>query len=68
MICPGCPGCGWRTYFVETVEGEEELAWELCPECGGGDAFPLKEGEAEWREPRRGWIPGRSTLGRWVRR
>jgi hypothetical protein len=40
MICPGCPGCGWRPYFVETGEGEEELAWELCPECGGGDAFP----------------------------
>jgi hypothetical protein len=44
MICPECLGCGWRPYFVETVEGEEERAWELCPECRGGDAFPSKEG------------------------
>ena len=44
MICPGCLGCGWRPYFVETVEGEEERAWELCPECRGGDAFPSREG------------------------
>jgi hypothetical protein len=28
---------------VETVEGGEERAWELCPECGGRDAFPSKE-------------------------
>ena len=44
MICPECLGCGWRSYLVETVEGGEERAWELCPECGGGDAFPSKEG------------------------
>jgi hypothetical protein len=44
MICPKCLGCGWRLYLVETVEGEEERAWELCPECAGGDAFPPKEG------------------------
>ena len=44
MICPECLGCGWRPYFVETLEGEEERAWELCLECGGGDAFPSKEG------------------------
>jgi hypothetical protein len=44
MICPGCLGCGWRHYFVETVEGEEERAWELCSECREGDAFPSKEG------------------------
>jgi hypothetical protein len=31
-------------YFVETLEGEEERAWELCPECGDGDAFRSKEG------------------------
>jgi hypothetical protein len=43
MICPKCLGCGWRPYFVETVEGEEERAWELCPECREGDAFPSKE-------------------------
>jgi uncharacterized protein YbbK (DUF523 family) len=43
MICPGCLGCGWRSYFVETVEGEEERAWKLCPECGGGDAFPRRK-------------------------
>ena len=30
MICPECLGCGWRPYFVETLEGEEERAWELC--------------------------------------
>ena len=44
MICPKCLGCGWRLYFVETVEGEEERAWELCSECREGDAFPSKEG------------------------
>ena len=44
--CPECGGTGWRLYRVETVEGEEEWAWELCPECGGGDAFPPKEGRA----------------------
>jgi hypothetical protein len=43
MICLECLGCGWRSYFVETVEGGEERAWELCPECWGGDAFPSKE-------------------------
>jgi hypothetical protein len=32
-------------YIVETVEGEEEWAWSLCPECEGGDGFPPKEGE-----------------------
>jgi hypothetical protein len=32
--------------MVETVEGEDERAWELCPECKGGDAFPPKEREA----------------------
>ena len=26
MICPECLGCGWRPYFVETLEGEE-LVW-----------------------------------------
>lgn len=31
--CPECLGCGWRPYCVETVEGGEEWAWELCPEC-----------------------------------
>jgi hypothetical protein len=44
MISPECLGCGWRPYFVETLEGEEEQAWELCLECGDGDAFPSKEG------------------------
>ena len=44
MICPKCLGSGWRLYFVETVEGEEERAWELCSECREGDAFPSKEG------------------------
>ena len=43
MICPKCLGCGWGPYFVETVEGEEERAWELCPECREGDVFPSKE-------------------------
>jgi hypothetical protein len=37
---PGCLGCGWRPYFVETVEGE--LIWKLCPECKVGDAFPAR--------------------------
>ena len=37
---PGCLRCGWRPYFVETVEGKVEWAWELCPRCEGGDAFP----------------------------
>ena len=46
MICSECLGCGWRPYMVETVEDDEERAWELCPECKGGDAFPSKEGEA----------------------
>jgi hypothetical protein len=46
MICSECLGCGWRAYMVETVEGEDERAWELCPECKGGDAFPPKEREA----------------------
>ena len=46
VVCPECFGRGWRLYRVETVEGEEEWAWELCPECEGGDAFPPKEGEA----------------------
>ena len=44
MICPKCLGCGWRPYFGETLEGEEERAWELCPEYGGRDAFHSKEG------------------------
>jgi hypothetical protein len=47
-VCPECDGSGWRLYRVETVEGEEEWAWELCPECGGGDAFPPKEGRVGW--------------------
>ena len=46
MICSECLGCGWRPYMVETVEDDEERAWDLCPECRGGDAFPSKEGEA----------------------
>jgi hypothetical protein len=41
-VCPECFGRGWRLYRVETVEGEEEWAWELCPEC-----------EAETPSPRR---------------
>jgi DnaJ-class molecular chaperone len=44
-VCPECGGSGWRLYSVETVDGEEEWAWELCPECEGGDAFPSREGE-----------------------
>ena len=44
--CLECGGSGWRLYTVETVEGQEEWAWELCPECGGGDAFPPEEGGA----------------------
>jgi DnaJ-class molecular chaperone len=43
--CRECGGSGWVRYMVETVEGEEEWAWSLCPECEGGDAFPPKEGE-----------------------
>jgi hypothetical protein len=43
MICPECLGCGWRPYFVETLEGEEERAWELCSECGDGVVFPSEE-------------------------
>ncbi len=46
IVCPECSGCGWRSYFVETVEGEQEMAWELCPECGGGQAFPPSEEDA----------------------
>jgi hypothetical protein len=45
-VCPECSDRGWRLYRVETAEGEEEWAWELCPECEGGDAFPPKEGGA----------------------
>src|SRR5215210_2553797 len=41
-VCPECSGRGWRLYRVETIEGEEEWAWELCQECEGGDAFPPK--------------------------
>jgi DnaJ-class molecular chaperone len=44
-VCPECGGSGSRLYSVETVDGEEEWAWELCPECEGGDAFPSREGE-----------------------
>jgi hypothetical protein len=44
MNCPECLGCGWRPYFVETVEDEEELAWEPRPECKVGDAFPPRAG------------------------
>jgi len=40
----GVPRVRLDAYFVETVEGEEERAWELCPECRGGDAFPSREG------------------------
>ncbi len=40
MICPECFGCGWRPYFVETVEGGEEAAWELCPDCKTGEPVP----------------------------
>jgi uncharacterized protein YbbK (DUF523 family) len=29
--------------MVEAVEGEEEWAWSLCPECEGGDAFPRRK-------------------------
>jgi DnaJ-class molecular chaperone len=43
--CRECGGSGWVRYMVEAVEGEEEWAWSLCPECEGGDAFPPKEGE-----------------------
>jgi hypothetical protein len=39
-VCPECSGCGWRPYSVETLEGKVEWAWELCPRCEGGDAFP----------------------------
>ncbi len=48
--CPECLDCGWRPYFVETVDGEQECAWELCPECKSEDAAKLKvyeEAEAE---------------------
>ena len=44
--CPECGGSGWRLYPVETIEGEAEWAWELCPECKSGDAFPPKEDRA----------------------
>jgi len=40
ILCPECLGRGWKPYFVETVEGEEEMAWELCPDCGSGQPFP----------------------------
>ena len=43
--CPECDGSGWVMYAAETIEGEEEWAWGLCPECVGGGAFPPKEGE-----------------------
>jgi hypothetical protein len=46
MICPGYLGCGWRPYIVETVEGEEERAWELCPECGWRRLPPKEGGQA----------------------
>src|SRR5918995_4262369 len=39
LVCSECSR-GWRLNRVETIEGEEEWAWELCPECEGGDAFP----------------------------
>ena len=50
--CPECGGAGWVMCAVETIEGEEEWAWSLCPECEGGDAFPPKEDEAGWYERR----------------
>ena len=43
LVCSECFGRGWRPYRVETVEGEVEWAWELCPECRGGDAFPRRK-------------------------
>ena len=48
MICPECRGCGWRPYCVETVEGDVEWAWELCPKCVDEGACPTKEGEAAY--------------------
>jgi hypothetical protein len=42
-VCLECGGSGWVMYMVETVEGEEEWAWSLCPECRGGDAFPRRK-------------------------
>jgi hypothetical protein len=50
--CPECGGSGWVMYAAETIEGEEEWAWKLCPACEGGDAFPPKEGGAGRRERR----------------
>ncbi len=50
--CRECGGSGWVMYAAETIEGEEEWAWSLCPECVGGGAFPPKEGEAGWHERR----------------
>lgn len=42
-LCPECFGCGWVPYFVETLEGKEETAWKLCPECKTGDPVPPKQ-------------------------
>jgi hypothetical protein len=40
LPCSECFGWGWRPYFVETIEGEREMAWKLCPDCGNGWPFP----------------------------
>lgn len=32
-VCSECLGVGWTPYVVENLQGEEETAWELCPEC-----------------------------------
>jgi hypothetical protein len=44
MICPECLGCGWRPYFVETVEDEVGACLGAVPGVRGGEAFPSEEG------------------------
>ena len=39
MICLECLGCGWTSYFVETVEGGEELTIRFAIWDTGDDAW-----------------------------
>jgi hypothetical protein len=32
-LCRGCDGTGWVPYRSETVDGEIEEAYRLCPNC-----------------------------------
>jgi hypothetical protein len=64
ILCLECFECGWKPYFVETVEGNQEMAWELCPHCGSGQPFPpLAKGAGKIPAP--AFLPQRFAEAVW---